>query len=67
MSLNIFFEKLSNFFQREKDFFVILAFKRINLILFFLIDLNILGQISDSIKIATVGFQKFKNFSEKKK
>ena len=51
--------------HRLKDFFVILAFSKINKIFLFLIDLNILGQISDSKKLPH-GFPMVQEFLEKK-
>ena len=67
-SIEIKYSILNNFFavkpsriQFLKDFLLILAFKRISGIVFFFILVSMLGQISESIKIAIDGDQCFKN------
>ena len=59
-------EKFFNFNHLLKLFFVILAFNNIKGILYFFILTNIIGQISDSKKIAISGFQYSKNLFVKK-
>ena len=54
-------------FHLTKVFFVILPFNKTKGIFLEFKFSNIQGQISDSINIAIVGFQKFKNFLVKKK
>ena len=63
--LNIFNANDLKYNHLLKDFLVILAFNKIVGIFFLLILKSILGQISESIKITKLGFQKFKNFSAK--
>ena len=54
---NKYLIEAGNLDQPPNDFFVILALARIIAVLFFLVSIIKFGQISDSIKIAILGFQ----------